>query len=247
MGNEQRYGLELCRRGEWLERDLPRQWLGDHGATRRQRRLDAGRHGLPVDPRDEPRAFESRRIRRGLLVVFKLSTSPNLPALSLMRRQIRKLPFSQSQAEEYDRDDRLWGGAGETWGYNTITAINTPEPVDTMTSNDLVTDLGTDDGRGRRASRTTPILSAGIRAGATSFLTRRRRSGCWPEWVKRSRGTIIPTWSNWTPTPRRSARLPVCLSRQRRGCWASGFLCGPGDFGDGRFRESLESRYGWNR
>ena len=75
------------------------------------------------------------------LVVFKLAQAPNLPSLTILPTD--PIPFSQSQAGNTIATIGYGGGKGETWGYNTITAINVLAQVSSFTSNDLETALGT--------------------------------------------------------------------------------------------------------
>jgi hypothetical protein len=75
------------------------------------------------------------------LVVFKLAQAPNLPALTILPTD--PIPFSASQPGDKAAMIGYGGGQGETWGYNTVTAVNSLAQVGTNTSNDLETALGT--------------------------------------------------------------------------------------------------------
>lgn len=75
------------------------------------------------------------------LTVFKLTVSPNLPALSILPTD--PVPFSQNQAGDSIAMIGYGGGKGETWGYNTVTEVNSQQQVSFYNSNDFETDLGT--------------------------------------------------------------------------------------------------------
>jgi hypothetical protein len=75
------------------------------------------------------------------LTVFKVAAPPNLPSLTIFPTD--PIPFSQNQAGSTIAMIGYGGGKGETWGFNTITTVNSPQQVSIYTSNDLETALGT--------------------------------------------------------------------------------------------------------
>jgi hypothetical protein len=75
------------------------------------------------------------------LQVFKIAQPPNLPSLTIL--PTNPVAFSQSQAGNQVAMIGYGGGKGETWGYNTVTQINTLVGISTYTSVDFGTDLGT--------------------------------------------------------------------------------------------------------
>ena len=75
------------------------------------------------------------------LVLFQITQEPSLPSLKIAT--IAPVPFSKSHAGSSVAMLGYGGGQGESWGLNTVTAINMPANVESFASNDFETALGT--------------------------------------------------------------------------------------------------------
>jgi hypothetical protein len=74
------------------------------------------------------------------LCLFKLTVSPNLPALNIAPAD--PTAFAQNQTGDSVAMIGYGGGKGETWGFNAVTEVNTMQQVSFYNTNDFETDLG---------------------------------------------------------------------------------------------------------
>jgi hypothetical protein len=75
------------------------------------------------------------------ITLFQITESPDLPSLKIAT--IAPVPFSKTRAGSSVAMLGYGGGAGESWGLNTVTAINIPASVESFVTNDFETALGT--------------------------------------------------------------------------------------------------------